>query len=91
MILLIDNSVVVAEEDHGNQSKVNDVKFKIPLVDDDDTMLNLARSLSKAQRMVFDKFVDYVKKVKCHKKIISNDFSPPMMIATGKSSILTFI
>ena len=79
-----DDCVVVADEDHGNKSIAKDVKFKIPLVDDDDTMLNLARSLSKAQRMVFDKFVDYVKKVKCHKKIISHDFSPPMMIATGK-------
>ena len=78
-----DDTPVVVEEDNSHHLNTSGIRYKIPIVDDEDTMLNLARALGTEQRMVFDKFVDYVKKIKCQRKIVTNDFSPPRMIATG--------
>ena len=83
----IDDTPVIAEEDNNlyqNKSKSEMSKFKIPQVDDDETMRKMARSLSKQQRMVFDRIIDYLKKLVCSKKYVSGDFSPPKIIVHGK-------
>ena len=84
----IDETPVIAEEDnnlHQNKSKADMAKFKIPQVDDDESMRKMARGLSKEQRMVLDTIVDYLKKLVASRKYISSDFSPPQIIVHGKS------
>ena len=88
----LDETPVVAEEDNNvTQIKPEMSKFKIPQVEDDDSMRRMARALSEEQRMVFDKIVDYVKKVACSKKYVSDDFSPPQIIVHGKSKLFSII
>ena len=79
----LDDTPVIAEEDYNNSNNVEKLKFKNPVVLDDNEMLNIARSLSKEQRMAFDRYVDYVKKLVCQKKYATADFFPPMIISTG--------
>ena len=81
----LDETPVVAEEDNNvTQIKPEMSKFKIPQVEDDNSMRKMARALSKEQRMVFDRTIDYLKKVTCSKKYASADFSPPQIIVHGK-------
>ena len=81
----IDETPVIAEEDsHVTQIKPEMAKFKIPQVEDDKTMRMMARALSMEQRMVFDRIIDYLKKLVCSKKYASCDFLPPKIIVHGK-------
>ena len=62
----LDETPVVAEEDNNvTQIKPEMSKFKIPQVEDDNSMRKMARALSKEQRMVFDRTIDYLTKVTC--------------------------
>ena len=89
----MDDTPVIAEEDYlsNNSNNAEKVKFKNPVVLDDDAMLNLARSLSTEQRMVFNKYVDYVKKLVCQKKYATTDFTAPLVIATGMLKLSLFL
>lgn len=82
-----DDTIVVFEEDAKQEVKVDKCRFKIPVVDDDETMRSLARSLSTEQREVFDIFVDYMKKLVSSKKTGIFNEIPPQIIATGGAGV----
>lgn len=66
----VDETPAEFEEDK-QTTKIEGSKFKIPIVDDDETMRKLARSLSTEQRLIFDKLVDYCKKFVSSQKIMT--------------------
>ena len=84
----LDDTPVVAEEDdiHQIQNKSDGMgnKFKIPQVDDNETMRKLVHSMSAEQRLVFDTIIDYTKKLTASKKHATIDFLPPRLIVHGK-------
>ena len=72
-------------------AKIDGCKFKIPVVDDEESMLKLARNLSKEQRLAFSLMIDYLKKLSCSKKFATTDFEAPRIIATGIICIVFFV
>ena len=69
-------------------SKKEKCIFKIPDVEDSDTLKSKVRSLSYEQRVVFDLFVDFCQKVKCAFMYKGNiDPVPPKIIVHGGGGV----
>ena len=62
--------------------------YKIPLLDDVLTMKNNVRKLSYEQRVVFDKFIDFCKRIMCATRYDGNiDTTPPKIIVHGGGGV----
>ena len=71
-----------------SSSKKEKIIFKIPTVEDGDTLKKKIRDLSYEQRVVFDLFIDFVQKVKCAFMYRGNiDPVPPKIIVHGGGGV----
>ena len=68
--------------------KLEECKFKLPVLDDIDTMKRNVRGLSYEQRCVFDKYIDFCKRVMCSVRYGGNiDTTPPKLIVHGGGGV----
>ena len=68
--------------------KQEECKFKLPTLDDMETMKDNVRKLSFEQRCVFDKYIDFCKRVMCSVRHGGNiDTTPPKLIVHGGGGV----
>ena len=72
----------------GSHPKQEEIKFKLPELDDIDTMKRNVKNLSPEQRIVFDKYIDFCKRVMCCVRYGGNiDTTPPKLIVHGGGGV----
>ena len=77
--------------------KQEKIVYKLPTLDDTDTMKDNVRNLSFEQRVIFDKYIDFCKRVMCSVRYGGNiDTTPPRIIVhggggTGKSHLIKLL
>ena len=72
----------------GSPPKQEECKFKLPEPEDIDTMKRKVKTLSYEQRCVFDKYIDFCKRVMCSVRYGGNiDTTPPKLIVHGGGGV----
>ena len=90
MIEPMDTSALPEEDPVPVNSKSSGLLFKRIEVDEHDVMLQMARSLSLEQRIVFDQILQFCKTVLRSKNGATDDLFPPNIIVTGKNKKFSF-
>mgnify|MGYP001489389500 CR=1 FL=1 len=90
MIEPMDTSALPEEDPVPVNSKSSGLLFKRIEVDEHDVMLQMARSLSFGQRIVFDQIIQFCKTVLRSKNGATDDLFPPHLIVTGKNHFFKF-
>ena len=76
------------EKNKTNTLKPEKCVHKIPFLEDTDTMKRAVRKFSFEQRIVFDKYIDFCKRVMCAIRYDGNiDTSPPRIIVHGGGGV----
>ena len=77
-----------AKNKKGTPPKQEECKFKLPILDDIETMKSKVLTLSYEQRCVFDKYIDFCKRVMCSVRYGGNvDTNPPKLIVHGGGGV----
>ena len=90
MIEPMDTSALPEEDPIPVNSKSSGLLFKRIEVDEHDVMLQMARSLSFGQRIVFDQIIQFCKTILRSKNGATDDLFPPHLIVTGKNHFFIF-
>ena len=81
----MDTSILPEEDPQPKNKKSDGCLFKPIIVDEDESMLERVRNFSFEQRIVFDKFVQFIKAVLRNLEGASVAPIPPNMIVTGNT------
>jgi hypothetical protein len=84
----LDTTVWPEEDPQPKNIKSDGMFFKPIVVDEDEIMLEMARSLSFEQRIVFDKLIRFCKMILRSSKGAHIPIIPPNLIVTGNAHIL---
>ena len=83
-----DDAFSSKEQRKSQSSNQEKIVYKLPILDDNDTMKANVWNLSYEQRVIFDKYIDFCKKVMCSVRFDGNiDTAPPRIIVHGGGGV----